>query len=139
MEQVNQNIRCTDCGMILPLEWVPVCSQQCCPGCGSPNQTINIDINDPIKIEVHACMDAKEKDILLPSSKNPRKHIFSGDDVRKIDGKWMEKERVIDKDKNYYKEIVTDPSNREIIHFNEEPLSEHQGHGSAKKKKPDAP
>ena len=43
-------------------------------------------------------------------------------------------ERCIDKDNNHYKEIVVDPETGEIIHQCEEPLSEHRGHGSDKKK-----
>jgi hypothetical protein len=42
---------------------------------------------------------------------------------------------VIDRDNNRYFEMVTDYESGEIIHHCEEPLSEHQGHGSAKPKK----
>ena len=49
----------------------------------------------------------------------------------------MKKSRVIDKYKNEYKEKVTDPDTGEVVHHNEEPLSEHYGHGYAKFKKED--
>jgi hypothetical protein len=34
-----------------------------------------------------------------------------------------------------YREVVTDPTTKEIIHHCEEPLSQHQNHGSAKKRR----
>jgi len=49
--------------------------------------------------------------------------------------KWVRLERVIDRENDYYKEVITDPTTGEIIHHCEEPLSKHQGHGSAKKKR----
>lgn len=47
----------------------------------------------------------------------------------------VKKIRIIDKDKNLYKETVTDPDTNTIIHHCEEPLDQHVGHGSAKSKK----
>jgi len=47
-------------------------------------------------------------------------------------GKWMKLERIIDRAKNWYKEVVTDPRTGEVVHRCEEPLSDHKGHGSAK-------
>ena len=45
----------------------------------------------------------------------------------------MRLERVIDREKDSYKEIVTDPITGEVTHHCGEPLSKHQGYGSAKK------
>jgi len=45
----------------------------------------------------------------------------------------MDKERVIDRDNDVYKEKVVDPKTGETIHHCEEKLSEHYGHGSDKK------
>jgi hypothetical protein len=49
-------------------------------------------------------------------------------------GKLVLHERVIDRDNDRYFERVTDYETGEVIHLREEPLSEHRGHGSAKKK-----
>lgn len=43
-------------------------------------------------------------------------------------------ERIIDKEKNYYFERVVDFWSNEVIRSVEHPLSEHTGHGSAKRK-----
>jgi hypothetical protein len=44
----------------------------------------------------------------------------------------MKLERLIDRAKNWYKEVVRDPETGEIIHKCEEPLREHRGHGTVK-------
>lgn len=61
----------------------------------------------------------------MPSKKNPRQDIFTGDDLCKSDNKWMTKERIIDKDKDLYKETVIDPATGEVVHHYQEPLSDH--------------
>jgi hypothetical protein len=59
---------------------------------------------------------------------------FSGDDLCVKTKTWMTKRRVIDKKNDRYSEIVTDPETGKIIHQTDHKLSEHRGHGSAKKK-----
>jgi len=41
-------------------------------------------------------------------------------------------ERTFDKDNDQYKEEIIDKSTGEVLHRCDEPLSKHQGHGSAK-------
>ncbi len=60
--------------------------------------------------------------------------VFSGDDLCVKTNRWMTKSRVIDMKNDRYSEIVTDPETGEIIHQTAHKLSEHRGHGSAKKK-----
>ena len=48
--------------------------------------------------------------------------------------KFVLREEVIDRDKDVYFEKVTDYEDGRTIHHCEERLSEHKGHGSAKKK-----
>lgn len=50
-------------------------------------------------------------------------------------GKHVHKERVIDRDSDRYVEKITDYETGEVIHHCEEALSQHQGHGDAKRKK----
>ena len=49
-------------------------------------------------------------------------------------GKWSHRLKLEDKKSDKYLEIITNPETGEILHKCEEPLSQHQGHGSAKKK-----
>ena len=56
-----------------------------------------------------------------------------GDDLHRKSGRWMMLERVIDRAKNWYREVVTDRETGKIVHQCDEPLSDHRGHGAAKK------
>jgi len=55
-----------------------------------------------------------------------------GDDLHRKTGRWMHLQRIIDRARNWYTEVVTDPETGMVVHRCEEPLSEHWGHGSAK-------
>jgi hypothetical protein len=48
---------------------------------------------------------------------------------------YVHRQRVIDRDNDRYFEKITDYDTGEIIHYCEEPLSQHINHGSAKSKK----
>ena len=49
--------------------------------------------------------------------------------------RWMRREMDLDKENDQYKEVVIDPSTGQVIHKTNEPLTQHQGHGSAKHKR----
>lgn len=66
----------------------------------------------------------------------PHLELFAGDlGVDRFVFKVVHHQRLIDRDNDVYRETVTDYESGEIIYHCEEPLSEHQGHGSAKPKK----
>lgn len=48
--------------------------------------------------------------------------------------RWMRLQRRLDYKNDHYKEVVSDPESGEIIHYCDEPLSQHQGRGGAKLK-----
>ena len=48
-------------------------------------------------------------------------------------GKPVEHERLIDRGNDRYFEKVTDYESGDLIHQDDEPLSDHKGHGAAKK------
>ena len=50
------------------------------------------------------------------------------------EGELMQKERIIDRKNNYYKETVVNVDTSEVVRNIEEPLSEHKNRGSAKSK-----
>src|SRR5262245_34826187 len=135
--EMTTKVNCADCGADLPAEWVDRGADNPCPTCGSSNQHIQLGFTDNLGAKIHDSLRAKVKDPALPSKKNPRLDVFVGDDLRNADGKWMRKESVIDRDKNHYKETVVDPETGEVIHHNEESLSDHVGHGSNKPSKAD--
>ena len=128
---------CTDCSAELPSAWAHQSApENPCPKCGSVKRSIDINIVEDAGLEFHDGMRLKSRDVTLPSKKNPKVDIFSGADLRKSDNTWMSKERVIDKDRDLYRETVIDPKTGEVIRQTYERLSDHQGHGSAKTRPP---
>jgi len=132
---ISQKIECTNCGERLPDEWISLEVKGNCPRCGSPCKTISMEIVEKAAFDIKESLAGKMKDINYNSKKNPRYEFFEGDDLRKSDGKWMKKRRVIDKNNDKYLETVVDPETDEVVHHCEEPLSQHFGHGSAKTRK----
>lgn len=65
-----------------------------------------------------------------------RVHLKQGDQLDHGTGKWIFKERRIDKDASpaWYLESIIDNETGEEIHRDEGPLDGHTGHGSAKSK-----
>ena len=132
-DENSRSVSCSSCGTSLPTEWSQETKpENLCPNCGSNAKLVSMSFES--KVDLRSSLRAKLKDPTLPSRKNPRVDVFSGDDLRKSDGQWMKKERILDRVNDQYKEVVIDPKTGEIIHHNEEPLSNHLGHGSDKPK-----
>ena len=68
-------------------------------------------------------------------TKKPFEEIKSGDSLEHRTGKWRDRIQKVDRDQDWYDKVVTDKESGEIIHECHEPLSEHQGRGSARSKK----
>ncbi|MGC1133561.1 MAG: hypothetical protein WA941_12120 [Nitrososphaeraceae archaeon] len=58
-------------------------------------------------------------------------------DIYRKTGRSVRRRMRVDRDNNRYTEEVEDKETGEIIHSVDEPLSEHRGHGSARRKKND--
>lgn len=91
---------------------------------------MTLEINDAVSVD--DLLKGKIIDPSLPSKKKKRVEFIQGNEIRKKDGEMINKERLIDKRNDKYKEVVTDPETGEILHYCEEPLSVHQGHGKQK-------
>jgi|SRR4030042_4570078 predicted RNA-binding Zn-ribbon protein involved in translation (DUF1610 family) len=132
----SRKITCTRCGHETgETEEQQNSHPQPCPHCGSEERTVHVDVSDDLKVDVKEEVVRKIKVDSYRSKDKIRNVLFSGDDLHHQSGKWNKKERVIDRDNDSYKEIVSDPTTGEVIHRCEERLSDHQGHGSAKKKR----
>lgn len=64
----------------------------------------------------------------------PFYELVTGHELFRKLGAWVKKIRIIDRDKDYYLEEIVDPNTDQVIHRCEEPLSQHWGHGDARKK-----
>lgn len=130
---MTERLTCADCGAELPIEWIrPPLRTNVCPKCGSEKKKIYLYLHEEVQLDLKESLDLKTKDHTKPSKKNPRVHLSIGDEVRKKDGKWLKKERRIDKNADRYRELLIDPATGEVLRDVDEPLSKHTGHGSAK-------
>jgi hypothetical protein len=69
-----------------------------------------------------------------PGSKKPFLEHKTGDSFFRRATKWVKRVMRIDRRGDRYTEQVYDPKTGETIHRCDEPLSEHKGHGSARKR-----
>lgn len=101
-----------------------------CPACGST--TRHIEVRICLAVETHSDLGLKHRRL---GAKRPISEQKHGDSFSKRLGRWMRRSRVVDRENNRYIETVIDPQTGEAIHHCDEPLSDHQGHGSAKASK----
>lgn len=81
------------------------------------------------KVEAHGLLKFKQKRI---GHKKPVMEGESGASWSHKLRRFIRRVRRIDRAGNLYTETVTDPLTGDAIHECEEPLTDHQGHGSAK-------
>lgn len=130
---ISESNNCAKCGASLPTAWLSAPgSVHPCPSCGSHTRNIHLTVHEEISFK--EWVDLKHKNPNLSSRQKLRTHINIGDELSMSTGRWVKKERVIDKDSNRYFERVIDPVTGELIHYKKEPLSKHKGHGYAKSK-----
>ncbi len=109
-----------------------------CPVCQGPLFRIReIYVSDLISSkDITEFTDVKGKNDNYPSKRKLRRHIQSG--MRKgADGRVVNVRRVINVDADEYVEKIIDLETGKIIHDCKEPLRDHRGRGSAKRKKSD--
>lgn len=126
----TETVHCAKCGAIIdePASTKPE-NRKPCPACGSTARVFKKKLEG--KATFRASMRARLKSA---RTKKTEVEVFSGDDLQRNTGKWMDKHRRIDYPQDQYEETVTDPETGKVIHCCKEPLSKHTGHGSAKQK-----
>jgi len=128
MSDGSSLVRCGECETLLDeASTTPVADRKPCPNCGSLSREISVTLSETIVLREKLKLKG-----LRTGLKRPFVEQISGDDLHRKTGRWMRLERVIDRVRNWYREIVTDPETAQVIHRSEEPLTEHRGHGSAK-------
>lgn len=101
-----------------------------CPKCNSENLQRKLFVSD--KIEIHE--NVRGKSNRLPGKKRPKREFQAGEEKSSERKKYVKKIRVIDRENDMYYEEVIDPESEETIHRCLEPLTNHFGHGSDKRK-----
>ncbi len=122
---------CGNCKTILSeAPNIPVELHVPCPSCGSTGRLFGVMSDGSVQIHSELKYKAKRggKDKAFIQG-------VIGDSLFRKMGRWMRLERVIDRQNDTYKEVVTDTKTGEEVHRNEEPLSQHIGHGDDRKNK----
>lgn len=94
-------------------------AKQTSPACGSLKMKIRMKIEEALGLDIRDTLRGRFKDPNRSSKNKPLVYFMVGADLLKSDGKWMEKERVIDRDNGFYKEVVVDPETGQETHRNE--------------------
>jgi phage FluMu protein Com len=126
-------VTCEECGTLLDEDQsTPTESRKPCPKCGSLNRHVNIQVHDTVNLREKLRMKGRD------DAGKPFIEQVHGDSLHRKSRKWMKLNRIIDRAKDWYHELVIDPETGETVHECQEPLSQHRGHGSAKRSQNDS-
>jgi DNA-directed RNA polymerase subunit RPC12/RpoP len=128
-DQAN-SAECSDCGTTIDMSGDTAEHRVRCPKCGGSKRILHISIEEQVIVR-----DGLEIKARRTGEKKPYVEDRGIPSHSQRLNKIVNHQRLIDRDRDFYRETVTDYETGEIIHHCEEPLSQHQGHGSAKTKK----
>ena len=131
MTETHESCRCADCGASIDLSNTAPYARTPCNACGSIKRVLHVNVIEKIQAIDGYALKGKR-----PGRKKPFIEERSLPDYSRSRDKFVHLQRTIDRDNDLYSEKVTDYQTGELIHKCEEPLSQHQGHGSAKHQKP---
>ena len=124
---------CGKCNAKLPDEVPGLATSErtLCPTCNSTARNFAIELK--ATVGAHAQLSRKAR---ARGEKKPFIEGKSGDDLYRKTGRWSVLDRTLDRRKDQYDERIVDKETGEPIRECHEPLTKHEGHGSAKAKKP---
>jgi len=127
---VTQRSICAKCGAVLDESpQLAVADRNPCPGCGSRDRDFAVGL--AATVSAKSMLGAKAYE---PGRKEPFLEHKTGDSFFRKAAKWVTRIMRIDRRGNRYTEHIYDPKTGETIHQCDEPLSEHKGHGSVRKR-----
>ena len=121
---------CRSCGAEWPdgVESEPSDARTACSACGGTGRRIEKVLTAIVTTKASLKLVAKR-----PGMKRSMREDFHGADLQTSTGRWMDKDRGVDRIENDYNEVVVDSETGQVIHQDHEPLDQHFGHGSARK------
>jgi len=122
-------IKCLDCGDILYSGPDKTVDGIKCNRCCSTRKDIVLTVEDRIDIHEQQVIKGKRK-----NEKRPFVEGKYGDEIYHETGEWREVNRTVDRDQNRYQEKIVNSRTGEVVKDISEPLDQHCGHGSAKRK-----
>ena len=130
MTSTSTIVKCAKCSTVLDdAPDVPIEQRQPCPSCGSTARAFEDEILETVNIRESLGMKARRG----PAGR-PFYETKSGPDFHRTSARWMQRDLVIDRENDRYFERVIDPETGEVLRICEEPLSQHRGHGKAKRR-----
>ena len=114
---------CAKCGTLLEVD-NDSRLLQACNECGSTTSKPINDIQETMSIKIKP----------VGKSGDPVLKIKISDELHKETMEWRQIKMVIDKTNDSYEKTVIDPATDQVLYHNREPLSEHIGRGSAKRR-----
>jgi len=122
----RSEVRCSRCGLVLHDE--EGTNRQPCDLCGSLSRTYSEHLEATIQLRSQLKWRHRRAGLRRPLAEG-----VSGSERSVRSGRWVVKKRVIDREKNWYEEVIVDEETGEVVRDSHEPLSDHAGHGSAKR------
>jgi predicted RNA-binding Zn-ribbon protein involved in translation (DUF1610 family) len=123
------HVECSDCNESLAHSHSTT-TREPCPRCGSLRRTIHVGTILSAKVEMHAKAEWKSG---ARKTGKPLRWGVTGDDLHRNSGRWSTVERVFDRIRDYYYEHISDKESGTVIKHCEEKLTEHRGHGDARR------
>lgn len=123
-------VTCDQCS--IPLDEnpnTPIESRKPCPTCGSLSRHVQVSIHDTVSVKGKLQLKGRHA-----VGGKPFIEQVHGEDLERKSGKWMILRRIIDRANDWYHELITDRETGATVHECKEPLSQHRGHGAAKRK-----
>jgi hypothetical protein len=128
-QEPNTNVSCSGCGASVR-ESGRIGDHKPCPSCGSTARTFAVTLID--KAEVHDSLGTKARHDDIGKVK-PHRETFTGFDYHRDSAEWRQVSRVVDREGDRYTERIVDAGGN-VVRNVDEPLSEHRGHGTAKRR-----
>jgi hypothetical protein len=123
-----ENGFCGNCGeSVGEPTGIPVELRKPCPKCGSLSRMAKVGITAELELRGDLGLKAR-----TPGEKKPFIEQKTGNSYWHKMGKWMRRVQIIDRRGNRYVKRVDDPKTGEVVRDVDEPLTNHQGFGSAK-------
>lgn len=102
-----------------------------CPNCGSLERQYDLTLDGQVSARSGLGLRAK-----TPGRVKPFMELKQGDSFSTSRGRWMHLFQIVDRRNNRYRKLVTDPETGEVLRDVDKPLTEHTGHGDARRKRP---
>ncbi len=131
MSNTPRTVNCGACGKELAEDpHAPVETRKPCPGCGSTSRYFQKSLSATVTVHTGRRMKVRHG-----TGRAPHIEQTVRDELDRNSGKWTKRTIFIDRERDLYHEVVRDPETGQIVHECQEPLSEHRGHGAAKRPK----